>query len=385
VSNPIAARAASRPAESNPIFITRPSLPPLSELTPLLADIWHSRVLTNGGKYHRLFERALSEYWGVPHIVLVANATLGLMLVLKRLGVQGEVITTPFSFVATGNAILWAGLTPVFADIDPETLNLRPESVAVAITPATRAILPVHCFGRRCDVTALENLASEHGLPVIYDAAHAFGVTDSGGSILRHGDFSVVSFHATKVFNTGEGGAVICPNLATKVALDRLVNHGKTDDQDVELVGLNAKMNELAAALGCVQLRYIDSEIAKRETVDRRYRELLRDVPGIRVFARDPPECRSNFYSFPILVEEAAYGESRDSLNARLQASGIHTRRYFSPLISQLPAFRDLPSASAANLPSATAIASRVLGLPMYADLEAESQHEIAALLRTGK
>jgi dTDP-4-amino-4,6-dideoxygalactose transaminase len=363
------------------VFVTRPSLPPLAELIPLLADIWQRRALSNGGKYHQLFERALAEYLGVAHVALVANATLGLLLALEYLGLHGEVITTPFSFVATGNALLWARLKPVFADIDPLTLNLRPESVAAAITPRTKAIMPVHCFGRRCDVAAIDEIAREHGLKVIYDAAHAFGVADAGGSILRHGDLSVVSFHATKVFNTGEGGAIVCPDRESKVALDRLVNHGKVDDQNVEGVGLNAKMNEMSAALGCLQLRHIDSEIAKRAAADRLYRELLRDIPGIQLFEQDPT-CRPNHYSFPILVDAEVYGESRDSLSARLQAAGIHARRYFSPLISELPAFRGFPSARAKNLPSATSVASKVLGLPMYPDLPAETQHEIAALLK---
>jgi dTDP-4-amino-4,6-dideoxygalactose transaminase len=383
-NKPSAAYAPSSSAASDPIFVTRPSLPPLAELTPLLAEIWHSRVLTNGGKFHQLFERALCEYLGTPHVVLLANATLGLILALEYLGLHGEVITTPFSFVATGNALLWARLKPVFADIDPVTLNLSPESVAAAVTPRTKAILAVHCFGRPCNVEAIDEIAREHDLRVIYDAAHAFGVADSGGSVLRHGDLSVVSFHATKVFNTAEGGAIICPDRETKVALDRLVNHGKIDDQHVESVGMNAKMNEISAALGYVQLRHIDSEIAKRALVDRRYRELLRDIPGIQLFEK-ASAYRSNYYSFPVVVDEAVYGESRDGLCARLQEHGVLARRYFSPLISELPTFRDYPSSRARNLPSATSVAARILGLPMYPDLSAETQQEIAALLRRSK
>jgi dTDP-4-amino-4,6-dideoxygalactose transaminase len=349
---------------------------------PLLADIWESRVISNGGKYHRRFERALSEYLGLAHLTIVANATLGLMLALKHLCSQGkEVITTPFSFVATANAVLWAGLVPVFADIDPKTLNLRPESIEAAITPATTAIMPVHCFGRRCDVVAIETIARKHGLRVIYDAAHAFGVTDSGGSVLRHGDLSVVSFHATKVFHTAEGGAIVSPDAATKLALDRLVNNGIVDDRNVESVGLNAKMNELSAALGLLQLSHIQSEIARRAVVEERYHELLRDVPGIQI-SDHGAECRPNHYSLTVLVDEQIYGESRDALAVRLQAAGIHARRYFSPLISELATFREHPSAAAANLPSAMLISSKILGLPMYGDLSLERQHEIAAVIR---
>jgi dTDP-4-amino-4,6-dideoxygalactose transaminase len=316
------------------------------------------------------------------HLVLVANATLGLSMALRQLGLRGEVITTPFSFVATANSLVWGGLTPVFADIDPDTLNLNPDSVRAAITPATTAILPVHCFGRTCDVAAIDEIAREHGLKVLYDAAHAFGVTDAGGSVLRYGDLSVVSFHATKVFNTGEGGAIVCPDADTKLALDQMKNHGIADDKTktAASVGLNAKLNEIAAALGLLQLRHVDSEIEKRGAVDARYRELLSDIPGIALLQPDPA-ARHNFYSFPIIVNDQ-YGESRDALDDRLHSNGIYSRRYFSPLISELPMYRGHPSAAPRNLPRASFVSSRILGLPLYPDLPPARQRDIADLIR---
>lgn len=367
-------------SDGRPLYVTRPALPPLQELMPLLEDIWQSHILSNDGPYHQQFEKALSDYLGVEHLSLVSNATLGLQLALRQSKLQGEVITTPFSFVATSHVLALAGLKPVFADIDPVSLNLDPAAVEAALTPQTRAIMPVHIFGRGCDTSAFGALASRHNLRVIYDAAQAFGVRDNDGSLLRHGDMSVLSFHATKVFNTFEGGAVICKDAATKAAIDDLRNFGIIDEVTVTDIGMNAKMNEFSAALGIVQLRHIDDYIAQRGAADSRYRELLAEVSTVRCLPKMPHQ-QSNYYSFPILVEPDA-GFSRDELYDQLRAQGIYARRYFYPLISDLPMYRDLPSAQAAKLPVAQDISQRILCLPMFPDLSAEEQqrivHEIA-------
>ena len=255
-----------------PIFVTQPYLPPLEEFMPYLQQIWDSRILTNGGPLHQQLEQALCDYLGVKHIALFNNGTIALVTALQALGLSGEVITTPYSFVATAHALLWNGLTPVFVDIEPRTLNLDPAKIEAAITPKTTAILPVHCYGNPCDVDAIQAIADRHGLKVIYDAAHAFGVEDAGGSILRHGDLSVLSFHATKVFNTFEGGAIVCPDVATKRRIDELKNFGIMDEVTVTAAGLNGKMSEINAAAGLLQLKYIDQMLRHRAEVYRIYR-----------------------------------------------------------------------------------------------------------------
>lgn len=361
------------------IYVTRPSLPPLEELLPSLRTIWERKVLTNGGPFHQELEAALARHLDVEHICLFNNATIALMVALRALDVQGEVITTPFSFVATSHALLWNGLTPVFVDIDPVTLNLDPAKVEAAITPRTTAILPVHCYGHPCDVDRLEEVARRHGLRVLYDAAHAFGVRCHCGSLLRHGDLSVLSFHATKVFNTFEGGAVICPDAETKRRVDQFKNFGHEGDASVVVTGINGKMSEFNAALGLVQLSHMGEAIARRRAIDARYRELLRDVHGVRCLGPGD-EASANFAYFPVLVGPD-YPLSRDELMARMKADRVHPRRYFHPLISEFPMYRDLPSAASSGLPVATRAAREVLCLPIYPDLTMAQVERIAGLI----
>ncbi len=364
---------------SEALYVTSPSLPPLTELLPLLEDIWRSRTLTNDGPYHERFEAALGEYLGVEHIALVSNATLGLLLALQQADRSGQVITTPFSFVGTSHAIRLAGLDPVFVDIDPVSLNLDPAKIEAALTPETTAIMPVHCFGRCCDVASIDLVAKRHDLKVIYDAAHAFGVRDDGGSILRHGDMSILSFHATKVFNTFEGGAVICRDVATKKGIDQRRNFGILDELHVENIGLNAKLNEFSSALGLLQLQHVDEHIEQRARVGSHYEKMLAAVPGIRCLP--PMQNQSqNHYNFPILVEETL-AITRDELYAHLRAHSVYARRYFHPLISDLPMYRDLPSADPLNLPVARDLSDRILCLPMFPHLEAEQQSRIVSLI----
>ncbi len=361
-------------------YVTRPALPPLQELLPLLEDIWASRILSNDGPYHKRFEQALAEYLGTPHLVLVSNATIGLLLALRHSGMTGKVITTPFSFVGTSHALAWAGLEPVFADIDPDSLNLDPGRIEAALSDDVTGLLPMHCFGIPCDTAAISALAARHDLQVIYDAAHAFGVTDRGGSVLRHGAASVLSFHATKVFNTFEGGAIVCRDAEQKLALDRLKSFGIVDESRVESVGLNGKLNEFQAALGCVQLAHVDRYIEARRAVDARYRKLLGGIPGVRLFAPHS-HGKSNYYSFPLMLT-ADYPYTCDEVLQRLRATGIHARRYFNPLISDFPMYRHLPSAAPENLPVASDISARILCLPLFPDLSEEVQQRICALFR---
>lgn len=366
-------------ADTRPLYVTRPDLPPLEELLPLLEDMWQSRILSNEGRYHDEFERALGDYLGVEYVSLVTNATSGLLLALMQSKLQGKVITTPFSFVGTSHVLQLAGLEPVFADIDPVTLNLDPAAAAEAVTPDTSAILPAHIFGRACATGNLGRVAEQHDLRLIYDAAHAFGVDDQEGSILRHGDMSVLSFHATKVFNTFEGGAVISRDAATKADIDELRNFGIVDEITVSRVGMNAKMNEFCAAVGLLQLQYIDAAIARRSTAAALYRELLADIPGISCLPELMQQTR-NHYSFPVLIDPQA-GCSRDEVYNHLQANGVHARRYFYPLISDLPMYSHLPSAQPGNLPVAQNIARQILCLPLFPDLTPEEQQHIADLI----
>lgn len=348
----------------------------------MLEQIWANRMLTNGGPFHQRFTETLSRYLGVEHVSLVANATLGLMLVAGLLEPGCEVITTPFSFVATGHALLWARVTPVFVDIDPRTLNIDPNLIERAITPRTKAILGVHCYGQPCDVEAIEAIGRRHGLQVIYDAAHAFAIRKDGASILMHGDASVLSFHATKVFNTFEGGAIISRDAATKEKLDKLINYGIEDEVTINMTGFNAKMSEFNAALGLLQLQYVQGYIEQRRVVDQRYREMLADLDGIRYVHSDGTQPE-NYYCFPILVGEN-FRMTRDELFQRLRDAGIFAKRYFYPILPEFPMYRDLPSAGADKLPVATEIASRVLCLPIYPDLSQEEQARIAAVIRHG-
>ncbi len=364
-----------------PIYVTQPFLPPLEEFAPYLEKIWNSRILANNGPFHRELEQALCQYLGVEHISLFANGTLALVTALQALRITGEVITTPYSFVATSHSLLWNGVKPVFVDIDPDNFNIDPARIEAAITPQTTAIMPVHCYGRPCDVHAIQHIADNYNLKVIYDAAHAFGVNDAGGTVLRHGDLSVLSFHATKVFNTFEGGAIICPDAKTKTRIDHLKNFGYVDELTVVAPGLNGKMNEFNAALGLLQLKYIDQAIAERQCIDAAYREQLTGISGIRFLPA--AEVRSaNYAYFPILVD-AAYPLSRDTLNDRLKEHNIYARRYFYPLISDFPMYRGLPSAKQENLPVATEMASQVLCLPIYPGLDETGQQRITRLIRS--
>lgn len=351
-----------------PIFVTQPYLPPLEEFIPYLEQIWSNKILTNCGPFHQQLEQALCEHLGVNHICLFTNGTIALVTALQALRITGEVITTPYSFVATSHSLLWNGIKPVFVDIDPSTLNLDPTMIEAAITPQTTAIMPVHCYGHPCDVEAIQKIADNYNLKVIYDAAHAFGVQCDCGSVLMHGDLSVLSFHATKVFNTFEGGAIVCPDAKTKVRIDQLKNFGHVGEVTVVAPGINGKMSEFNAALGLLQLKYIDRALARRQEIDAAYRERLRGVKGIHCLG-DAGEKVANHAYFPILVD-SRYPISRDELYQRLKDNGIHPRRYFYPLISEFSMYRGLPSAHRDHLPVATAAAQAVLCLPIYPDLE---------------
>jgi dTDP-4-amino-4,6-dideoxygalactose transaminase len=363
-----------------PIYVTRPELPPLEAFIPYLRKIWDSKILTNGGPFHQELERKLCEYLGVNHIALFANGTLALVTALQALRITGEVITTPYSFVATAHSLLWNGIKPVFVDIDPETFNLDPRRIEAAITPQTTAIVPVHCYGRPCEVECIQSIADNYNLKVIYDAAHAFAVECRGGSVLAHGDLSVLSFHATKGFTTFEGGAIVCQDEKTKQRINHLKNFGFVDEVTVVAPGINGKMSEFNAALGLLQLEGIDKALAKRAAVDRRYRAALAHVSGIRCL---PPaaEVRSNYAYFPILVQPE-FSMTRDALYQRYRDRNIFVRRYFYPLISDFPMYRGLPSAAHTNLPVARKIAEQVLCLPIYPDLPLAQVDRIVDVLK---
>lgn len=366
---------------TQPVYVTQPYLPPLEEFVPYLEKIWKKKVLTNGGPFHEQLERALGEYLGVDHIALFSNGTIALVTALQALRIAGEVITTPYSFVATAHSLLWNGIKPVFVDIDPNTLNIDPAKIEAAITPQTTAIMPVHCYGYPCDVEAIQKIADNYNLKVIYDAAHAFGVQDQGGSILRHGDLSVLSFHATKVFNTFEGGAIVCPDAKTKRRIDHLKNFGFIDEVTVVAPGINGKMSEINAALGMLQLQYIDHALTQRKEVAAVYNELLHDVKGIRCLQSGTGTTTNHSY-FPVLVE-ADYPIKRDDLYQNLKDHGIYSRRYFYPLISDFAMYRELPSAHRNNLPVATNIAQRVLCLPIYPGLGRDDVQRIVDYIRS--
>jgi dTDP-4-amino-4,6-dideoxygalactose transaminase len=367
------------PFDRPPIYVTQPLLPPLEDFIPYLEKIWESRRLTNGGSFHQQFEQALCDYLGVKHIALFTNGTLALVTALQALRIKGEVITTPYSFVATAHSLMWNGIKPVFVDIDPQTLNLDATKIEAAITPKTSAILPVHCYGHPCDVDAIEKIANNYNLKVIYDAAHAFGVQDAQGSILRHGDLSVLSFHATKVFNTFEGGAIICPDAKTKQHVDHLKNFGFVDDVTVVAAGINGKMSEINAAFGLLQLKCVDDALRKRKAIDARYREGLARVEGVRCLT-DAGERAANYAYFPILVQ-AGYFRSRDALFRKMQERGVYARRYFYPLISDFSMYRGMNSAAHENLPVARKVASEVICLPMYPALTGEQIDFVIGLI----
>jgi dTDP-4-amino-4,6-dideoxygalactose transaminase len=365
------------------IFVTQPFMPPLEEFVPYLEEIWKNKWLTNAGPFHEEFEKKLAEYLGVAHLAPFANGTLALVTALQALRITGEVITTPFSFVATAHSLLWNGIKPVFVDIHPDTFNLDPDKIEAAITPQTTAILPVHVYGHPCDVEGIQKIADTYGLKVIYDAAHAFGVSYKGRSLLKHGDLSILSFHATKVFNTFEGGAIVCPDAKTKKRIDDLKNFGYAGELTVVATGINAKMNEIQAAFGLLQLKYVDKAIAMRKKTDAQYRARLSSVPGITCPPL-PVDTTYNYAYFPILVEKE-YPLLRDELNDTLRQQGIYPRRYFYPLISEFPMYRGLPSATPANIPIAKKTAEQVLCLPIYPELSKDSVERIISIIQDGK
>jgi len=366
--------------KQNPIYVTQPYLPPLEEFTPYLEQIWANKTLTNGGPFHQQLEQALAEYLGVPHVALFSNGTLALITALQALRVTGEVITTPYSFVATAHSLLWHNCKPVFVDVEPNTLNIDPAKIEAAITPQTTAIMPVHCYGNPCDTAAIQKIADNYNLRVIYDAAHAFGVQDAGGSILRHGDLSVLSFHATKVFNTFEGGAIVCPDAKTKQRIDHLKNFGFVDEVTVVAPGINGKMSEVNAAFGLLQLKHIDRALASRKEIDVAYRQQLAGVRGIQCLG-DSGEKVANHAYFPILIQPD-YPLGRDALYEKLKDHGIHARRYFYPLISDFPMYRGMPSTGKINLAVATDASAKVLCLPIYPTLPTTSIEKVCQLIR---
>ena len=365
---------------NSPINVTQPSLPPLEEFIPYLEEIWKNKTLTNGGPFHQQLEKALCDYLGVKHVALFSNGTLALITALQALRITGEVITTPYSFVATSHSLLWNGNKPIFVDVDPDSFNMDPEKIEAAITPQTTAIMPVHCYGTPCDVAAIQKIADNYNLRVIYDAAHAFGVQDESGSVLNHGDLSIVSFHATKVFNTFEGGAIICPDAKSKQRIDHLKNFGFVDEVTVVAPGINAKMSEINAAFGLAQLKHIDAALKRRSEIAMRYKLELSGIKGIRCLKDSRTRVKNDSY-FPILIDEE-FPIKRDALYSYLRELNIYSRRYFYPLISNFPMYRGLPSADPSRLPVASEISRKVLCLPIYPALNDEQQTRVIDAIR---
>lgn len=361
------------------ITVTSPLLPSLEEFMPYLQDIWDRKWLTNNGHYHKELEKTLCEYLKVPYISLFTNGTLPLMCALQALRITGEVITTPYSFVATTHSLWWNGIKPVFVDIDPVTGNIDPDKIEASITPRTTAIMPVHVYGNPCDTQRIQEIADKYGLKVIYDAAHAFGVEVNGESVLNAGDMSTLSFHATKVYNTIEGGALICHDEQTKKRIDYLKNFGFAGETTVIAPGINGKMDEVRAAYGLLNLKQVDAAIEARRQVAVRYREALRDVKGIRVM-EDIPGVRHNYAYFPIFIDAEEYGMTRDELYFKMKEQDVLGRRYFYPLISEFSTYRGLESARPENLPVSHRIANSVICLPMYSGL---SEGEMEKILTT--
>lgn len=353
------------------LTVTAPLLPNLDEFNEILKDIWNSKWITNNGQFHQQLETELCKYLKVPYISLFTNGTLPLITALQALRISGEVITTPFSFVATTHSIWWNGIKPVFVDIDPSNCGLDPDKIEAAITPKTTAIMPVHCYGKPCDTEKIQAIADKYGLKVIYDAAHAFGVEVNGESILNAGDMSTLSFHATKVYNTIEGGALVMHDEQTKKRIDYLKNFGFAGETEVVAPGINSKMDEMRSAYGLLSLKIVDESIEARHQVAIQYRKNLRNVKGIRFFD-DMPGVRHNYSYFPIFINAEEYGITRDELYDKLKENNILGRRYFYPLISTFSTYRSLPSATTDNLPNSTKIANEVICLPMHHELSSE-------------
>lgn len=367
--------------ESNKqITVTSPLLPDLDEFNELLKDIWNRKWITNNGHYHQELEKALCEYLKVPYISLFTNGTLPLITALQALRITGEVITTPYSFVATTHSLWWNGIKPVFVDIDPATGNIDPDKIEAAITPKTTAIMPVHVYGKPCDVKRIQEIADKYGLKVIYDAAHAFGVEVNGESILMAGDMSTLSFHATKVYNTVEGGALVMHDEQTKKRIDYLKNFGFAGETEVVAPGINSKMDEMRSAYGLLNLRQVDKAIEDRRQVAVKYREAFRNVPGISFF-EDMPGVKHNYSYFPIFVNAEQYGMTRDELYFKMKEHGVLGRRYFYPLISTFSTYRGLESATHENLPNAYRMADEVICLPMHHALSGEDVERVLELV----
>ena len=365
--------------EKNNITVTSPLLPNLDEFHEMLKEIWDSKWITNNGSFHKRLEAALAEYLKVPYVSLFTNGTLPLITALQALRITGEVITTPYSFVATTHALWWNGIKPVFVDIDWKTGCMDPNKIEAAITPKTTAIMPVHVYGKPCDIKAIQDIANKYGLKVIYDAAHAFGVEVNGESVLNAGDMSTLSFHATKVYNTLEGGAMLMHDAKTKQRIDYLKNFGFAGETEVVAPGINSKMDEVRAAYGLLNLKQVDAAIEARHQVAIKYREALKDVSGIEYWD-DLPSVKHNYSYFPIFVHEKEYGMTRDELYFKMKEQGILSRRYFYPLISEFSTYRGLESAKPENLPVAHKMANSVICLPMH---HALSEEDIERIINT--
>lgn len=358
------------------ITVTSPLLPSLDDFNSMLKEIWASKWITNNGSFHRQLEKELAAYLKVPYLSLFTNGTLPLLTALQALRITGEVITTPYSFVATTHSIWWNGCKPVFVDIDPSTGNIDPDKIEAAITPKTTAIMPVHVYGKPCDTKRIQEIADKYGLKIIYDAAHAFGVEVNGESILNAGDMSTLSFHATKVYNTIEGGALVMKDEETKKRIDYLKNFGFAGETTVIAPGINSKMDEMRSAYGLLNLKQVDTAIEARHQVAIRYRETLRSVEGITFFD-DMPGVRHNYSYFPIFVDAKKYGMTRDELYFKMKEQNVLGRRYFYPLISTFTTYRGLPSAAPENLPQAHRMAESVICLPMHHELTDEDIQRI--------
>ena len=370
----------SRPSLPNPINVTKPELPDLEKFLPYLEKIWDNRILTNNGPFHQILEQQLCEYLGVNFISLFSSGTMALMAAAKVLGLSGEVITTPYSFVATSHALKWLGIKPVFVDIDPHTLNIDPSRIADVISPQTTAIMPIHCYGHPCATDEIRTIAKRNDLKVVYDAAHVFGERCKGASLLNQGDLSALSFHATKIFNVFEGGALVCHDADTKQQIDLIKNFGIADEVSVESCGVNGKMSEFNAALGLLQLQSIDDTLSQRQRVNVRYLQALENTKGI-ICVNASRGRNGGVAYFPILVTPD-YAIDRDSLHTKLLDNGVYARRYFYPLISDHPMYCDLPSAAPQNLPVAHQTASQVICLPMYPSLRDEEIDYVSAIIR---
>lgn len=362
------------------ITVTSPLLPDLEDFHALLKEIWDSKWVTNNGSFHKQLEKELAEYLKVPYISLFTNGTLPLLTALQALRITGEVITTPYSFVATTHSIWWNGCKPVFVDVDPATGNMDPDKIEAAITNKTTAIMPVHVYGKPCDTKRIKEIADKYGLKVIYDAAHAFGVEVNGGSVLAAGDMSTLSFHATKVYNTLEGGALVMLDAETKKRVDYLKNFGFAGETEVVAPGINSKVDEVRSAYGILNLRQVDAAIEARHQVAVKYREALRPVDGI-TFMDDMPGVKHNYSYFPIFIDAEKYGMTRDELYEKMRSHNVLGRRYFYPLISTFSTYRGLESAAPKNLPNAHKMADSVICLPMHHELSAEDIHRVLELI----